>query len=65
MQMLACPYCGKLPKVECFGDGELVLCKPRFGKPHLAVFASETCNAVKAWNDAVKEEWKLSGKKGE
>lgn len=57
MRLLACPICGKMPKISAFGVNYKAECKPLFGRPHLVVYESWQMDVIKSWNNAVKEMW--------
>jgi hypothetical protein len=63
MRLLACPICGKYPKVvDSYSDETRVECIPRgyFGirkNAHMIVFGRNVLDAVAEWNKEVKKFW--------
>lgn len=65
MKLLACPICGKYPRVwdSDYGDDCRVECKPTawFGirrNAHMIVYGENVLDAVNEWNRAVMDYWK-------
>lgn len=64
MKLLACPICGKYPKIDdriVYAKAE---CRPKLGNPHLIVYGTDVLDVVSEWEKAVQEYWKDSQKKG-